>query len=58
VTFESYVFGLTESVQDITTDVLVHVFGKSPGSHILDSTLLAIRIADKSEIALGGEPGA
>ena len=57
VTFEGNVFGLAESVQYVATAVLMNVEGMPPGSHIFSSTLRSIRIADKSEMALGGESG-
>lgn len=55
MTLERSMFGLAERVQDVATAVLMHILGKSPRSHIFSSVLRAIRIAHKSEIALGGE---
>lgn len=57
VPLEGNVFGLAQRMKHVSATVLVNVEGTPPGSHTHGSARQAIRIADKSEIALRSESG-
>ncbi len=55
MTLKRNVLGLAHRVQHVATAVGMNVEGMPPGSHVSSSALRAIRIADESDIAPGGE---
>ena len=57
VALEGDLFGSAQRMKHVSATVLVNVEGTPPGSHTHGSARQAIRIADKSEIALRSESG-